>query len=162
MQPLIVMNKVIVFKIFIISLLWGCNAVNSQTQAPSKQEKLKPMANAYPSQEQVDPGAVSIKGTVHKIYQEASVMCGRSLTNVADVRVDQLLGEGAGIVNPVSAGDTIKIQFRYGFKPQKINSSEINLPGIKQGDTFIGQLREKPCFGGKGSYFEMSVYTIDQ
>ncbi|MDN5213375.1 hypothetical protein QQ020_14995 [Fulvivirgaceae bacterium BMA12] len=155
------MNKVVVFKIFIISCLCGCNAVNSQTQTPSKQEKLKSMANAYPSQEQVDPGTVKIKGTVHKIQQEASALCGRSLTNIADVRVDQLLGEGAGVVNPVSTGDTISIQFRYGFKPQKINSGEINLPGIKQGDTFIGQLREKPCFGGKGSYFEVSVYAVD-
>ena len=158
------MNKILIFTVFIAGWLCGCQAVSSQTQIQSKQEKTvsKPMPHTSSSWKQVDPGTVRLKGTLHKIWRDASIVCGRSLLNVADVQVDQVLAEGAGVANPVSAGDTIKIQFQYGFKPQKIEGSNLSLPGIKPGDSFVAQLREKPCFNGTGSYFEMTVYNISE
>ena len=96
------------------------------------------------------PGALTIKGKVIRIHNTRSAdgICAK-YPCTATIKVLQIYNQGSGLVNSLSAGDTIPLDFVYSL--HKTNA-KAKLPGLSKGQAFTGLITEHKMLGDKVSY----------
>ncbi len=105
---------------------------------------MKPTSQTSLSAEQIPPSQCRIRATILSIdstliSSDTSNPCSR-LPCRANIRVDSVLGYGAGFDRPLAPGESILVTFAFTLSPAKLDSQKDSLPGLQVGSIFTANL----------------------
>ena len=80
----------------------------------------------------------------------------------ATIRVDEILGYGAGFNKTLGVGQELTVHFVFSLSPsQEVNRQlQLDLPGLQEGSNFIADLESAPVPGEEEEIFSIYRYEL--
>jgi hypothetical protein len=129
----------------IAAVLASCATPHNDRNGQDSAAVTKPTSQTLSSAEQIPPSQCRIRATVVSIdstlsSSDTSNPCSRFPCS-AKIRVDSVLGYGAGFDRPLAPGETIPVTFAFTLKPITLSSLKETLPGLQIGSSFTADLQ---------------------
>ncbi|WP_160114763.1 hypothetical protein [Aquimarina sp. AU474] len=138
------MNRIwyILIMVVLVSCKTNTVAQEKQSEKNTKPKVEKPKLDDIQDQQnqRIDPSTILITGSIQGVFKDSNI-CGKSYKASAILKVKQIVNTGSGIVNPISAGQEV----RLGFISPKANDFESLKKEVVVGKEFSIKVMEGLC-----------------